>query len=330
MVRLGDINPSVWDDAYPNMVSQFMQYQASPADYVLPDWRIYVGKNMMERLLQEKYGKYGFLQTIILNPYFQIVKHWYEQHVSYDAIVGPFYMPLPSVLVLFALCYRQLPLDVLLLGSALLLQINPIYVVGLLLLWSCILKPSSSHDQEDIKNTRLGPRSSISVEGTITQETTENPGKDIVHQEGWFDHILIGNDLSTLFAAALLTRSGQSCCVLQPLMGIVSTTVSGRASPSACRAQLTSNSHCSIHPEGSPCAVSLVDAAFGRVMRYNRLLSVLDKPGGIATSPPFHPIGKASTGYTHTVIRKWGLEDKDSGGGGVRSDIWKIRAGQVR
>ena len=36
-----------------------------------------------------------------------------------------------------------------------------------------------------------------------------------------FDHILIGNDLSTLYAAALLARNNHRCCVLQPADGAV-------------------------------------------------------------------------------------------------------------
>ena len=54
------------------------------------------------------------------------------------------------------------------------------------------------------------------TEGEVAQSTSSLTADKF---DTTFDHILIGNDLSTLYAAALLARNNHRCCVLQPTDG---------------------------------------------------------------------------------------------------------------
>lgn len=101
--------------------------------------------------------------------------------------------------------------------AAFIFSLNPLYVVLLTLFWgfsSLTSKSPKLHLPNRFRSKSLKETLAYSPEDI---KSTLNDGQfDPV-----FDHVLVGNDLGTLYTAALLARNNHKCCVLQPVDGIV-------------------------------------------------------------------------------------------------------------
>jgi hypothetical protein len=114
-------------------------------------------------------------------------------------------LPLSTSIILLFLIYGKVETNVLFFFSAFLFNINPLYV-GLLVLLLCFsLKkrsvPKLYKKDSEIRKELNKAKSGIEEDAPISEE---------------YDHILIGNSISTLYCAAILAKNGHRCCVLQP------------------------------------------------------------------------------------------------------------------
>ena len=115
-----------------------------------------------------------------------------------------------------------------------------------------------------------------------------------------FYHVLIGGDVSTLFTAALLSKVGHRCCVLNPV----------------------GNSPTSVRPEDAPCTVPLENLLVTKPERYQTLLDLVQKDLPLTARVYLVPVGGEEEGYTHTLMRP--LPNGSAGGNnGDRSPSWK-------
>ena len=111
-----------------------------------------------------------------------------------------------------------------------------------------------------------------------------------------FDHILIGGDISTLYTAALLSKVGHRCCVLNP----------------------EDNRPSVVRPKEAPCSVPLENLLITKPERYQALLDLVQRDLPLKERVHLVPVGKEEEGYTHTLMRP--LPNGSSGGdGGDRS-----------
>ena len=120
------------------------------------------------------------------------------------------------------------------------------------------------------------------------------------------DHILIGTDISTLYAAAMLCKNGHKVIVLQPENG----------------------EKLSCKPNGAPCAVPLQNAIIPTPERYQALLDVLQCSNSTDKGVRFVPVGSEATGYTHSIIKYKQLATAGNGAASNTSrlsDLWGFR-----
>lgn len=98
--------------------------------------------------------------------------------------------------------------------GAFLLNINPIYVVtSMILYWFFYHRSKYPKKYRQIHRKNL-----VNVALTNARDIDAiDISKEI---RSSYDHVLIGNDLGTLYAAALLSRVGHQCIVLQPRGGL--------------------------------------------------------------------------------------------------------------
>ena len=206
MVRLGEVGPIICEE---------LNAKWSPF-FKLPviDYRKLAHKRKLERELFEKYGHY---KDIILDSRFQAVKHYLEEVVEWDIILGEPIIPLSTVVMILFLVARNAHTSFTVLIAALLLNLNPIYVtilVVLLILRSPRVAPKRyrnlSTPRKSVCNT-LPQTVNHFLSSDLSSEITDDSRSTFS-----FDHILVGGDMAALYTAALLSECGHRCCVLQP------------------------------------------------------------------------------------------------------------------
>lgn len=199
MVRLGDINPKVWDDVTAVMEKKLKKYDFSSDDLVF-DFRVMAGSRRMDRQLNEKFGMF---KGIILHPATQYIKELLENHFTTDILLGDPLLPVATAVIMLYMMYKRIPLDALILIGCFILNVNPLYVVTGMILWKLsIVKPKPKMYTKPIVNKGAKPR----LLEQIPPETT-------------YDFILLGGNISTMYTAALLSKAGQKCCVVLPPEG---------------------------------------------------------------------------------------------------------------
>jgi hypothetical protein len=218
MVHLGDVNPTIWDKIVEVMETKLKDIEFQEEDIVF-NWKIAANSRKLERELYEKYGPF---KDIILNPTFQYWKQWAEEHVNLNFVLGDSLMPFATAVIVLFMLHKRVSNTILALAAAFIFNINPFYVTIAMIAW-CTMKSNKKPKQfspvkkSDVPKDAKGykPRKLSSPEDLASLTSTS------------FDHVLIGNDISTLYAAALLSRVGHKCCVLQP-KGMSPNTVSLR------------------------------------------------------------------------------------------------------
>jgi hypothetical protein len=84
MVKLGEVNPIIWDQ-----IVEIMERKLKSIDFqgddILDDWRVNAASRKLER---ELFEQYGFLKDIILHPTFQYCKQLYNEYVDFRLFLG--------------------------------------------------------------------------------------------------------------------------------------------------------------------------------------------------------------------------------------------------
>lgn len=199
MVHLGDVNPSIWDQIIEIMEEKLKHLEFQEEDIIL-NWRIPADTKMLDR---ELYEKYGMFKDIILHPTFQYVKNFLEENVVFDLVLGDPIMPFATAVIILFMLHKRVSNNIILLIAAFIFNINPFYICSILILW--YFTRSKKRIPKLYKNNKVSPkriRESV-VSGMKIYDENNGIEKDVV-----YDHVLVGNDLSTLFTAALLSKNG--------------------------------------------------------------------------------------------------------------------------
>ena len=100
--------------------------------------------------------------------------------------------------------HKRVSNNILLLAAAFIYNVNPFYV--------CLIVATYWYSQSGSKKPKMYIASKIktfSKQSSISTEAIKYSGDvDIATTE--FEHVLLGNDLSTLYTAALLTKNGHN------------------------------------------------------------------------------------------------------------------------
>ena len=159
------------------------------------------------------------------------------EYVDFNPILGDSFMPPATAVIIIYMMHSRVHHGALGLFAAFIFNLNPFYVVtSLLMLWMAKKnrKPKGYISKPKVTLSKSNPTKPIKLTvDNINSIPTE------------YDHILIGSNLSTLYAAALLSKSGHRCCVLQP----------SDAPP------------VEVYPDGAPCSAPIVDLSCGKIER---------------------------------------------------------------
>lgn len=270
MVKLGDVNPTIWDVVTSQMEDALKDIEFQADDLEI-DWKRLANSRKLER---EVFAKYGYFKDIILHPTFQSTKQWLVENVYFDLLLGDPLMPVATAVILLYMLHKRVNNHALSLIGAFMFNVNPLYVVLSSLAWWWMTANRKPKQFKKVpKKYRLVNKSNTKnepIDSTLLDE------KDLS-----FDHILIGNNISTIYAAAVLSKVGHRCLVLEPL-----------GSPST-----------EFYPADSPCPVPIHNLTVGKVDRYKNLLEMVQVTKDPTKKINFAPLGKADNGFAHTVCR---------------------------
>lgn len=208
MVHLGEVSPAIWDSTIEYLQAKLQDFNVAEYDSIVANWKKSANIRKFDR---ELFEKYGYFKPIILHPQFQRIKAFLLEHsIDFDfgLFVGEPLLPWSTSIIVLFMLYKRLSLSVLLLGAAFVFNVNPLYVV--LLFVPLIFSPSSKSPPKGYRRIN-----SITTKGLPTTPIS----LDIAPSDVKYDHVLIGNDIATLYTAALLSKVGHRCCVLQSVDG---------------------------------------------------------------------------------------------------------------
>jgi hypothetical protein len=297
MVRLGDVNPMVWDSTTEEMEDSLKEFEFQAEDITV-DWRIDAARKRLDR---ELFEQYGYLKDIILHPYFQQTKTFLEQNVDFSIQLGEPMIPLATSVIILFMMYKRVSNSILLLAAAFCFNINPLYVVlGALVYW---LYFTNNKPKDFVKGRHLSEKDpALAVQGALPFSKYDS---DRIQSD--YDHVLVGSDFGTLYTAALLSRVGHRCVVLQP----------AGATP------------IQVQPPNAPCAVPLESVSIGKAERYQSLLDAIQSSDAKLRTT-LTPIGTPADGFTSTVIRhNDGTKATNNRRGNLPpGTLWSVRAGE--
>lgn len=307
MVRLDEIRPSVWDSTI-EVMEDVLKDMEFDGDDIVYSWR---KDASMKRLERELFEKYGFLKDIILHPTFQSWKQWlddvWDRHTpSLEVTLGDPLMPLVTIIVVMSLMHKRVPNDLLVLSGGLLFNVNPIYVVLGTIAFHWITKILRPMPKQYVKGEVRSRKKSVDTpdEGRQVAYADSQLAHEPTTVDGLasnlFDHVLIGGDVSTLFTAALLSKVGHRCCVLNP---------EGSSPTSVCTAE-------------APCTIPLENLLVTKPERYQALLDLVQKDLHQSTRVYLVPAGTEEEGYAHTLVRPLPLGSSVENSGN-HSPSWK-------
>jgi hypothetical protein len=316
----------VWDVTVEVMEEALRDLEFDGDDIVY-NWRKDANMKRRER---ELFEKYGFMKEVILNPTFQAWKQWFDElwdqnTPSMDMTLGEPMLPLVTAIIVMYMMHKRVPNDVLVLAGGLIFNVNPIYVVAGTIVFHLSSKWMRSKPRQYVKKKAAvvavssSGNDDVAVPYTQSQLHKENKEDDSTGiANNLFDHVLIGSDISTLFAAALLSKVGHRCCVLQP----------------------EGDSPSEVRPEEAPCTVPLENITVCKPERYQSLLDLVQKDTPDMQRVHLVPTGRPEEGYAFALVRP--LADNttaaaardmnnniigSNGGGGTRSLSWKKALG---
>ena len=134
-------------------------------------------------------------------------------------------MPVATAVILLYMMYRRIPHDAIILIACFIFNVNPFYVFTLFILWK-----SYTVKHKPKEYTRVLPKKPEEKFSQLEKLAEKH-----------FDFILLGNNISTFYTAALLSKTGQKCCLVIP-----------NHTPSV-----------EIFPEGAPCPVIVDNLRIG-------------------------------------------------------------------
>lgn len=208
MVHLGEVSPAIWDSTLEVLQEKLADFKMEDFDSIVTNWKKSANLRKFDR---ELFEKYGYFKPIILHPQFQKIKTFLLEHsidLDFGILVGEPLLPWSSSIILLFMLYKRISLSLLLFGAAFLFNINPLYVVVFTLpMFFTSADKSLPKGYRKLAKKSVGATSALPV----SLETVPSNVK--------YDHVLIGNDIATLYTAALLSRVGHRCCVLQSVDG---------------------------------------------------------------------------------------------------------------
>lgn len=311
MVRLGEGRPKLWDDIPEHQPSRQKttaktrkKPQVFDPDTVELDWRAYANERKFDREVSEKYGSYSeFINHPYVKPAVQYLES-FEDRVSWELFTGDPLLPTTTCIILLFMVSKRLSKTACIFLAAFLYSVNPILVVvGMLTFWkepNVSARPPLQHskivgsltDEAEEKgvreknygsaNNRAKPRSLLRSENQAALLALQSPSSSsgtAAAAAAPIDHILIGNSISTLYTAALLSRNGHKCCVLQ-LEGV---------------------DNMKINVGQAPFPVYLHDLSLSKAEKYQKLLDTVQPLTGNGRVT-FAPIGTEKDGYTSALL----------------------------
>lgn len=205
MVRMGDGSPQVWYTIVEEMEAR-LQHLEFQGDDIQLDWRKAARRNRIHREVHEKYGHF---KDIILDPRFQMAKQYLEDNANFDIAVDAPLLPTSALVILLFMMHKRVSNSILGLIAAFLLNFNPLYVsLVVVFLWLSRRRPSApAHFQPPPP-----PPPPLLVDSSHKKRRKLSAAA----AELRYEYVLVGGNISTLYTAALLSKCGHSCCVLQP------------------------------------------------------------------------------------------------------------------
>ncbi len=201
MVRLGEVSPGVWD-----VVETFRGFTM---DDVALNWRKAANMNKFDR---ELFERYGYFKDIILHSRFQQIKQYLFENVEFDfsLFLGDPLMPTATSIIILFMLNKRVSYVVLVMAGLFMFNVNALYVAVLIFVfWIFSKKVALPKGFREIKVSEGDWKSYVG-------DVLCGAGSAV---DSSFDHVLIGGDIATLYTAALLSRNGHRCCVLQPVDG---------------------------------------------------------------------------------------------------------------
>lgn len=237
MVHLGEVSPAIWDSTIEWLQERIQDFNIDEYDSIVSNWKKSANIRRFDR---ELFEKYGYFKPIILHPQFQRIKAFLLEHSAnfdFDLLVGEPLLPWSTTIIVLFMLHKRISLSILLLGAAFVFNVNPLYVVVFSI--PLLFTPSS-------KSIPKGYRRGVSTNSKHEASNALPTTLDKVPADTKYDHVLVGNDIATLYTAALLSRVGHRCCVLQSVDGPIH----------------------EVYPEGAPCSAPLYDMSVSKVDRY--------------------------------------------------------------
>ncbi len=211
MVKLGDINPQVWDQIIEDLDKRQLNFEFNENDFKV-DYKFVANKRKYNR---EIFEQYGYFKDIILNPNVQYMLSLSDRYLDLNVTLGDPLLPLTSVAMLLIGLSKRFPSNIWLFVAAILLNVNPLYIIFAFILYKNFNSKRKPKNFKQINKNTI-PEDFGNYSG-VRISKDHSSKKSIVDTE--YDHVLVGNGVSTYYCAALLSRVGHKCCVVSPTDG---------------------------------------------------------------------------------------------------------------
>jgi hypothetical protein len=261
MVRLGQLNPQAWDEAVDDIITKNTHQHQHPLNTestmtttgtgedhkhhaiidendISVDWRVGAAAKRLDR---EMFEEYGYFKDFILHPRTQYYKNLIESNVSTKMLHlqwGEPLIPLVGAIILISMIGNRLGRNLTMLLTALIFNVNPMYVV---LIMICSWKWSKQGPPKQYLDARS--KKLLNSSANHASMSTKIDVDELIAKAHEFDHVLVGGGINILMAAAILSTRGRKCCVLN-------------------------YTSAEVHPKGAPTPVAIKDYSIGRIHRY--------------------------------------------------------------
>jgi hypothetical protein len=205
MVKLGEVGPDIWEHVTMAMEKKLAHLGWKGGDFQ-PDWRKLAHKRKLERELYEQYGPW---KDVILDARFQLLKHYIQENVDVETFMGEPFIPWSTAIIILLMLNKRVNSNILIFVGVLILNVNPFYIT--LMTFFLLLQNAFTRKRSKRLKDSVQKKHQIIKKCDVGSSVTEFETLDLN-----FDHVLVGNDFSTMYTAALLARYGGRCCVLQP------------------------------------------------------------------------------------------------------------------
>lgn len=190
MVKLGEILPPLYH------VINELGNDIAPLD--LTNWQEEVDGNMRQRQNES---------DSFLNGYFHLLYDMFCQ-IPWDIQISEPLIPWGTIITVLLILNRRVSIDIFVLVFCFLSSMNPLYVCLAYISYRLYINRYSSPKCHAIKSPVFSDYAIYKPE-EFNKTAMLNTAEDL-------DVILVGNDVATLFAGALLSKVGYRCCILQP------------------------------------------------------------------------------------------------------------------